>query len=327
MRLDKLIDALRDPNEFLFHEIKMTLTERNSFLSYLGLYGVARHGPPQLFDFGLVPDKQIGREAKVILEPLYEGFVRLPAPVCVFKRDWLGSKEYGSNHFLQALTDEENVSNFHSFLRGDGRNKFSTYTLVYELYKATGTEEKITYEDHERAFQGISYHDFCIHHNTGEWLWDGTGYEIDVMGQDAQLEWHHKKRISYKGQNGLEADLFTDEHFNQNAVRTSRHMLACLSRLNGLGVGRETYVAPPKLNKSRIKKGKTPLSDYTKVRIAPYRAPLGHSGPHDEVSRKRFHFRRGHIRHFQNGEKTWVRHALVGNREDGEVTHEYEVRT
>lgn len=349
MRLDKLIDALSDPNMFMFKEVQMTVNERNRILEYLDaprldgpplpsltdpehqghkcLVGATGVVPPQLFDFGLMTDKHMVSEASVILEPMYEGFVRLPAPVCVFKRDWFANEHYASNHGLQELYDPDSHAFGDKEWLAGGNRKFTTYTVLYEAYAAMGSAAELNHITLSKEFEGIGYHNFTMSEQTGTWFWDGTRYDLEVMGQAAQVKWHLKRTLSVASTPAEGVDIFTKKQRFNNSFRTVRHVLACLARLTGVGMERETYVAPLKLNKSRIKKGKTPLSDFTKVRIAPYRAPLGHSGPHDEVSRKRFHFRRGHIRHFQNGETTWVRHALVGNREDGEVTHEYEVRT
>jgi len=100
-----------------------------------------------------------------------------------------------------------------------------------------------------------------------------------------------------------------------------------LARLNARGMERQIIHAPERLNKRRMKKGVAPYVSYTKVSVNPYHQTLGHSGPRSdkEYTPKRYHFRRGHVRHFQNGQKTWVTPCFVGTPELGSVEHTYQV--
>lgn len=167
---------------------------------------------------------------------------------------------------------------------------------------------------------------------TGHWLTEkssGKFYTneltlgLKIFSPAAQTNWRLTRKYSYfeeANPNNLKWDVNVDE-----VARLIQPMLCALGRLNAEGIEREYIKPSEKLNKARDKKGKTPLVSYTKVKVAPYRVPLGRSGPREDVSTKRYHFRRGHVRRFANGQKTWVRQCHVGQKEDGEVKHHYEV--
>jgi hypothetical protein len=104
-------------------------------------------------------------------------------------------------------------------------------------------------------------------------------------------------------------------------------VLIAMGRLIADGVDRDVVTPPEKLNRVRVRKGHPAMVTHTVVKIKPYRAPMGHSGPRadDEYTPKRYHFRRGHVRRFQNGQKTWVRSCFVGDLGQGRIEHRYEV--
>ena len=165
---------------------------------------------------------------------------------------------------------------------------------------------------------------------TGHWLTENSSGKfytneltlgLKVFSPAAQTTWRLTRKYSYFDEvNPNNLKWGVDE-----AAGLIQPMLCALGRLNAQGIEREYIQPPEKLNKARAKKGKTPLVSYTTVKIAPYRAPLGHSGPRDEFTSPRYHFRRGHIRRFANGQKTWVTQCYVGQKEDGEVKHTYEI--
>jgi len=85
----------------------------------------------------------------------------------------------------------------------------------------------------------------------------------------------------------------------------------------------EVIRAPYKLSKKRIKKGKTPLSDYHIINLAKRHQitnPLhGHSG-----TKHRWHFRRGHWRHYED-HKTWIKWYFAGDPALGIIEKHYTV--
>lgn len=99
-----------------------------------------------------------------------------------------------------------------------------------------------------------------------------------------------------------------------------------LHRLIADGVDKEDKQPSEKLNKRRISRGHPEMVSHTVVKIKPYRAPMGRSGPRgDDYTPIRYHFRRGHVRRFANGQKTWVRSCFVGDINEGRVHHTYKV--
>jgi hypothetical protein len=80
--------------------------------------------------------------------------------------------------------------------------------------------------------------------------------------------------------------------------------------------------APIKLNKKRKKKSEVELFDYHVVSLNKrYRSDVSYGGKHRSP---RFHFRRGHWRHFQN-HKTYVKWTLVGSPELGFIDKHYKL--
>ena len=112
-------------------------------------------------------------------------------------------------------------------------------------------------------------------------------------------------------------------------IKAAMPLFVMLGRLNAEGIEKSVIFPPEKLNRRRKKRNQPELIVHTTVRVAPYRAPLGRSGPREgkDFTPPRHHFRRGHIRRFQNGEKTWVRSCFVGSPTDGSVQHDYIVNT
>lgn len=87
---------------------------------------------------------------------------------------------------------------------------------------------------------------------------------------------------------------------------------------------REMRRVSEKLNRQRVRKGKTPLRDYHVVSLARrYRAePRGSSCEDATHARRRCHWRRGHWRHYQD-HKTWIKWMLVGDPALGFVEKSY----
>ena len=111
-------------------------------------------------------------------------------------------------------------------------------------------------------------------------------------------------------------------------------LTALLSRnIKGASIAIEAEVAelvveraPYKLNRARERRGKPPLFDFHRIvlskrrRLAPVPAELFAS---DEPRHSpRWHFRRGHYRHFATF-KTWIKWTLVGEPDLGFIDKEY----
>lgn len=82
----------------------------------------------------------------------------------------------------------------------------------------------------------------------------------------------------------------------------------------------DTIAAPARLNKAREKRGQVPLADYRVVRLG--RRHQAGDGASGEGTRKRLHFRRGHLRHYED-KAIWIKWMLVGDPDLGFVNKEY----
>ena len=99
---------------------------------------------------------------------------------------------------------------------------------------------------------------------------------------------------------------------------------AILVALDAKVADTEIVRAPYKINRVREAKGRLPIYDYHRVKLANRTRPaprLEAVEPH-EYTRRRLHFRRGHWRHFDN-HKTWINWMLVGDPDLGFVDKEY----
>lgn len=240
-------------------------------------------GECQFFDFGWIDNEHVKEESITVAEGYEAGLIDLPSSVC-----WME----------------------HSWVEDDGLPIMSGYLYVHRPNgQIAGAEiRRIKHNDLQKLPPFAKYSQ--IAKRDEYFVWDGVmctlpknataldGYKSDILINSANID------------------------VEPNNVFDS--LMSMLGRLNADGIDREYNVAPAKLNKQRVSKGEPGLVSYTNVKIRPYRAALGHSGPRDgATTSKRYHFRRGHVRHFQNGQKTWVRPCFVGDPSDGVVKHTY----
>lgn len=83
-------------------------------------------------------------------------------------------------------------------------------------------------------------------------------------------------------------------------------------------------LAPVKLNKARIKKGKQPFFNYKVLTIDTKTDAEKQKGGHSTGNTKRVHLRRGHIRRLAD-KTVWVNPCVVGDKSKGMVTKDYRV--
>ena len=98
-------------------------------------------------------------------------------------------------------------------------------------------------------------------------------------------------------------------------------LLEFCSIVNCENITKEKLESPAKINKKREQKGKLPLYSYHYLKLkndkyTPNELGGNHASP-------RAHLRRGHIRHLPSGKSIWVRHAFVGNNNEGFVEKKY----
>lgn len=266
--------------------------------------------PLQFFDFGAVSENSLIEEFNSAFEAYIEGFLRLPAPFCIFERHTLPDmRQHMHGNFVYLYTTPEAFS-----------------LLTADMQFPVDAEEFVDPTGDDRSIIGTAFVNPL--NSKTDWACPGLfsslafekskrenarAYQVLAMSKD--------KPLDHTGTRGWEknGELWADQIFTP--------LFAFLARLHAKGVRREVVPPPEGLNKSRAKRGIAPSVSYTKVSIDPYHQTLGHSGPRDceEYTPKRYHFRRGHVRRFENGQKTWVRPCFVGSLTSGEVKHTYEV--
>ena len=119
------------------------------------------------------------------------------------------------------------------------------------------------------------------------------------------------------------------DHFNINDklfMRASAQVRAVTIALDAEVATTDVVRAPHKLNRARESRGKLPIFDYHVVSLS-RRArapalPADHSA--EPGARRRFHFRRGHWRHYSD-HKTWIKWQLVGDPDLGFVDKHYKL--
>lgn len=245
----------------------------------------------QFFDFGFLDNEAVKEESIEVAKAYEVGLIDLPAGICWMEHEWIDV------HGLP-------VRSGYLFIKSDdGINGMEVRRLSGYVVRTMG---HILGEPQENLTVNMN--------NIKEvFVWDGkilhlpegashTGYEAGVIV------------------NTMDSEIDPCNLFDP--------LMTMLGRLNADGIDHEYVPAPAKLNRRRERSGIPPVVSYTEVKIRPYRAPLGHSGPHEgDYTPKRYHFRRGHVRHFQNGEVTWVRPTFCGSQEYGTIRHNYKVES
>lgn len=115
-----------------------------------------------------------------------------------------------------------------------------------------------------------------------------------------------------------------EEWLDADLARSFEPLLEFCLTVNCQNVQMRAVAPPVKLNAKRVKKGKLPLDSYH-VLVLPGAEREESLGGESNPQGPRAHWRRGHIRRLGDGRVIWIRHALVGNREQGAVRKEYRV--
>jgi hypothetical protein len=243
---------------------------------------------PQFFDFGFIDNETIKREAPTVAEGYEVGLIDLPALCCWMEHSWIDVDNLPVHSGYLYMKDGEGI------IGAEVRN------LSAEVLLTSASRE--TYVNVPAQFVRCKEY----------FVWNGQILHLPAKACAQGYDCLPMVNTS-------NAEVAPSNIFDP--------LMSMLGRLNADGIEREYVPAPAKLNRRRARKGIPGVVAHTKVKIRPPRAVLGHSGPRlgDDYTPKRYHFRRGHVRHFQNGQKTWVRPCFVGDPADGIVKHVYEV--
>jgi hypothetical protein len=106
----------------------------------------------------------------------------------------------------------------------------------------------------------------------------------------------------------------TDETFRAYTLTAVARLMALCMVLNTKGIKKHTEPVPVKLNAKRARSGRSPLPSVTYIDVASLAQSAQRTGTGREMP---MHFRRGHIRHYDDGTVTWVRDTIV--KADGEL--------
>lgn len=101
-------------------------------------------------------------------------------------------------------------------------------------------------------------------------------------------------------------------------------ILCFIAALECSNVVEETKLAPTKLNKSRVKKGKEPLFDYKVLTLDTKSKAVNNNGDTntERTHTKREHLRRGHIRRYEH-KTIWINPCVVGDKIKGSLKKDY----
>jgi len=242
----------------------------------------------QFFDFGILENDTIMDESITVYEGFAVDLIRPPASICWMEHSWTDDLGNRIPTGYIYITDKLGVV-------GAEIRCLNSRSLAATLLATFGVglyETDIKYDEY--------------------FIWDGT--VLRMPWGSGPKDAHNVDVLAHVLPESLKpANIFDP-------------LMAMLGRLEADGVSKTHCPAPIKLNRRREKKGLPGLVSYTEVKIRDSRVALGHSGAlQTPAANKRYHFRRGHVRHFQNGERTWVRPCFVGDPSDGITKHTYKV--
>lgn len=162
---------------------------------------------------------------------------------------------------------------------------------------------------------------------------DGTirfTYSFKAM-QDGLEQWFDT-RVGVKISPAF--DIYAGEAQNNPLTNDENHLiyyvtyviLGFITALECSNIIESDQRAEPKLNKSRMKKGKEPLFDYKVLTLdTKSKVVSSNSGASTERTHtKREHLRRGHVRRYEH-KTIWINAHVVGDKDKGSISKDYKV--
>jgi hypothetical protein len=289
MFADRVLKALSKTPEM--ERVPVYDTDHETTIGYLKSDMTTRIKNSQVFDFGFTTVKERKVELPFSMDLFREGFLQLPAPSCFFT--WTVTFHgAGPKYFVEKDS-------------ADGGHFVHIGAILCSIPKVSP----------EMSFLVIPISHLCLEHK-----------ERSLGSFFIDHKFFADGTYTIQSQEILTGKFGDIDDAKQNAVNIAKQIIFLLGRLNAEGIAREVITPSEKLNARRRKNCLPEMVKHTVVTIRPHRSPMGHSGPRDEYTPKRYHFRRGHIRRFKNGQKTLVRHCYVGAPEDGRIEHKYVVK-
>lgn len=243
-----------------------------------------------VFDFCAINTEEIALElSDFTVEMSQRGLLRLPFPICAFLYNNDVDREDGASSIVMLSDHPDDPSRFN-------------LTFFAEIRQ----------EDHQLvgAIPILGLADIRLEkHDDG----------ISVRGQKTQLA-DDRLLVNFVSRTGAK-DI--GEAVNTFLADETGVTLSLLVMLMSKGVEVRHEPAPDRLNKQRIKQGRTPIADrrVVKINVPNVRYISTESGDMDIHERKspRMHWRRGHFRTLHTGKVVPVAPALVNAAPDEEA--------
>tara|TARA_R100001443_G_scaffold6620_4_gene15563 strand:+ start:2566 stop:3600 length:1035 start_codon:yes stop_codon:yes gene_type:complete len=218
--------------------------------------------------------------------------------------------------------------------RGWGKGKYAVIirNSAKSIAEMRGTETalktaKILHKDFsEQEYDKVSIDE----EYSSKWYIHVLGFNkkvIENVGGMVTVMTSEKQRVSYKAihdphkENSQEFDPL-DEELEQSLGQSYVNMMGAIQAIvNAKGVDTRTILPPEKLNKKRIKKGKTPLYSHNVVTFGGISSSGNIVGAGMKRASPRQHWRRGFIRTLSSGKQIAIQATLVNGR--GFISKEY----
>lgn len=229
--------------------------------------------------------------------------------------------------------DLENIPQQHS------HSESLYYNLAVENLPYPYTVFEINKNNNINVFL-LAFKDKNISNNsiTSEYLYTIYPFfkENDIFYSDGfhSTVWKHHtaKDIQIKIESELDnianyTNLSTKNSIEHTIMSTSMIFLETLVFLSCKNITTKTILPSSKLNKKRKEKNQELLREYKILDLEPLKNKIQYKNiNHNPSSSKKLHFRRGHIRSYEDGTNTWVRHCLSGKKQLGIIDKDYNIK-
>lgn len=163
-----------------------------------------------------------------------------------------------------------------------------------------------------------------------EWVFQPTSYDIVFNSANGKSGTLSPTDDNFFCDAELIAQMGQQEAIRSHSIESglmANALFHFLNVMNCNNVKTKLHNPPKELLKKRKLAGKTPLFSYHTLHIGEDTETLDGSVPNGYSDRNspRIHYRRGHVRRLQSGQKTWVSQCIVGKANTGEIGKEYHV--
>ena len=286
-------DKRPPPSEFAewLYQYSKTWSEKDA--TKLLLTTAERVSRAEVFEFGEIKEPHLIREGRHGGEMMQQGLLETPYESCVF---W------------HTLSDLLYVENRGSFVMN---NRLRYATVVTQLKGRHSTDcDDFTYyiaADFVRVLPQVVKE---IDHPTRKGATYYGCLGVGVFRPSKTDRWTGSL-ILHRENKSMDTIIENETMILGSIVDTITSLSMILATKN---VGLRVEKASEKVNKKREKKGKPPYPAVTYVDVQRYMEAAARSATAGTHASPIPHLRRGHIRNYRNGGRSWVRPALVNCR-------------